>query len=100
MGYSDTGLHPVLFPPLPGHPADPRQAGAAVAAAGEHQPARSGWTWRRPAAGKCRGQADGESVMGKLRSLLAGVFAAGLLAAPAFAQEGELPNEKWSFESL
>jgi ubiquinol-cytochrome c reductase cytochrome c1 subunit len=38
--------------------------------------------------------------MGKLRSLLAGVFAAGLLAAPAFAQDSELPNEKWSFESL
>jgi ubiquinol-cytochrome c reductase cytochrome c1 subunit len=34
------------------------------------------------------------------RSLLAGLFAAGLLAAPAVAQENPLPNEKWSFDSL
>jgi ubiquinol-cytochrome c reductase cytochrome c1 subunit len=38
--------------------------------------------------------------MGKLRSLLAGVFAAGLLAAPAIAQEEEMPNEKWSFNGV
>jgi len=38
--------------------------------------------------------------MGKLRSLLAGVFAAGLLAAPAIAQEDEMPNEKWSFNGV
>ncbi|MDR3534776.1 MAG: cytochrome c1 [Rhodopila sp.] len=39
--------------------------------------------------------------MRPLRSLLAGVFAAGLLAAPALAQEGEsLPHQKWSFDSL
>lgn len=40
-------------------------------------------------------------MMGKLRSLLAGVFAAGLLAAPAVAQESDyIPNENWSFQSL
>jgi ubiquinol-cytochrome c reductase cytochrome c1 subunit len=39
--------------------------------------------------------------MAKLHSLLAGVFAAGLLlAVPAMAQEPEMPNEKWSFERL
>jgi ubiquinol-cytochrome c reductase cytochrome c1 subunit len=43
--------------------------------------------------------------MGKLRSLLAGVFAAGLLTAPslvrpAVAQETEMPNERWSFASV
>ncbi|HEX2941271.1 MAG TPA: cytochrome c1, partial [Rhodopila sp.] len=39
--------------------------------------------------------------MRPLRSLLAGVFAAGLLAAPAFAQEGEpLPDVHWSFQSV
>jgi ubiquinol-cytochrome c reductase cytochrome c1 subunit len=43
--------------------------------------------------------------MGKLRSVLAGLFAAGLLAAPllpttAAAQESPMPNEKWSFDSL
>jgi len=39
--------------------------------------------------------------MGKLRSLLAGVFAATLLAAPAVAaEEVELPNESWSFENV
>ena len=39
--------------------------------------------------------------MRPFRSLLAGIFAAGLLAAPAFAQEGEaLPNEHWSFQSV
>jgi len=37
--------------------------------------------------------------MRKLRSLLAGGFAAALLAAPALAQENPLPHEKWSFES-
>jgi len=34
------------------------------------------------------------------RSLLAGMFAAGLLAAPAVAQENPLPHERWSFDSL
>ena len=39
--------------------------------------------------------------MRPLRTLLAGLFAAGLLAAPAMAQEGEpLPNVSWSFQSL
>jgi ubiquinol-cytochrome c reductase cytochrome c1 subunit len=38
--------------------------------------------------------------MGKLRSLLAGVFTAGLLAAPAVAQEADMPNERWSFSSV
>jgi ubiquinol-cytochrome c reductase cytochrome c1 subunit len=38
--------------------------------------------------------------MGKLRSLLAGVFAAGLLAAPAVAQEADMPNERWSFTNV
>jgi ubiquinol-cytochrome c reductase cytochrome c1 subunit len=39
--------------------------------------------------------------MRKLRSVLAGAFAAGLLlAVPAMAQESEMPNEKWSFEKL
>jgi ubiquinol-cytochrome c reductase cytochrome c1 subunit len=39
--------------------------------------------------------------MAKLRSLLAGLFAAGLLAAPAVAQEAEeMPSERWSFNSL
>jgi ubiquinol-cytochrome c reductase cytochrome c1 subunit len=43
--------------------------------------------------------------MGKLRSLLTGVFAAGLLAAPllatpAAAQDADMPNERWSFASL
>jgi ubiquinol-cytochrome c reductase cytochrome c1 subunit len=38
--------------------------------------------------------------MAKLRSLLAGLFAAGLLAAPAVAQEADMPNERWSFNSL
>jgi ubiquinol-cytochrome c reductase cytochrome c1 subunit len=39
--------------------------------------------------------------MGKLRSLLAGIFAATLLAAPAVAaEEVELPNESWSFENV
>jgi len=37
--------------------------------------------------------------MRKLRSLLAGGFAAALLAAPAFAQESPMPREKWSFDS-
>jgi ubiquinol-cytochrome c reductase cytochrome c1 subunit len=37
----------------------------------------------------------------KLRSLIAGVFAAGLLIAPAFAEEEVvLPKETWSFDSL
>jgi ubiquinol-cytochrome c reductase cytochrome c1 subunit len=44
--------------------------------------------------------------MRKLRSVLSGVFTAGLLAAPlllstpAVAQEEQLPNEKWSFQGL
>jgi ubiquinol-cytochrome c reductase cytochrome c1 subunit len=33
------------------------------------------------------------------RPLLAGAFAATLLAAPAIAQETEMPNQKWSFEN-
>jgi ubiquinol-cytochrome c reductase cytochrome c1 subunit len=37
-------------------------------------------------------------MMVKLRSLLAGVFAAGSLIATAVAQEAEMPHEKWSFE--
>jgi ubiquinol-cytochrome c reductase cytochrome c1 subunit len=38
--------------------------------------------------------------MAKLRTLLAGAFAATLLAAPAFAQEEvQLPNERWSFQN-
>jgi ubiquinol-cytochrome c reductase cytochrome c1 subunit len=38
--------------------------------------------------------------MARLRSLLAGLFAAGLLAAPAVGQEAEMPNERWSFNSV
>ncbi len=38
--------------------------------------------------------------MAKLRSLLAGLFATGLLAAPAVAQEADMPNEHWSFSSV
>ena len=37
--------------------------------------------------------------MRTMQSLLAGAFAATLLAAPAIAQETELPNQKWSFEN-
>lgn len=35
-----------------------------------------------------------------LRSILAGMFAAGLLAVPAVAQEPVMPHEKWSFDRL
>jgi ubiquinol-cytochrome c reductase cytochrome c1 subunit len=43
--------------------------------------------------------------MGKLRSLLAGIFAASLLTVPslvlpAVAQEADMPNERWSFASV
>jgi ubiquinol-cytochrome c reductase cytochrome c1 subunit len=43
--------------------------------------------------------------MGKLRSLLAGVFAAGFLTAPvlvppAIAQDADLPNEHWTFAGV
>lgn len=39
--------------------------------------------------------------MGKLRTLLAGVFAAGLLAAPAMAaEEPAMPNMGWSFDKI
>jgi ubiquinol-cytochrome c reductase cytochrome c1 subunit len=38
--------------------------------------------------------------MGKLRSLLAGLFATGLLAAPAVAQENPMPNERWTFDRV
>jgi ubiquinol-cytochrome c reductase cytochrome c1 subunit len=39
--------------------------------------------------------------MRKLRAVLAGALAAGLLlAVPAVAQESPMPNEKWSFEHL
>jgi ubiquinol-cytochrome c reductase cytochrome c1 subunit len=38
--------------------------------------------------------------MAKLRTLLAGAFAATLLAAPVFAEEeAQMPNEHWSFEN-
>ena len=50
------------------HPADPRQAGAPAAAAGEHQPAGAGR--RRWAVARRRHrQADGEGMMRALRSL-------------------------------
>jgi ubiquinol-cytochrome c reductase cytochrome c1 subunit len=40
-------------------------------------------------------------MMRKLRSLLAGAFAIGLLAAPAMAaEESPMPNMNWSFEKL
>jgi ubiquinol-cytochrome c reductase cytochrome c1 subunit len=35
-----------------------------------------------------------------MRALLALVFAAGLLTAPAMAQEEAMPHERWSFDSL
>jgi ubiquinol-cytochrome c reductase cytochrome c1 subunit len=38
--------------------------------------------------------------MAKLRSFLAGVLAAGLLAIPAVAQEADMPNEHWSFNRV
>ena len=38
--------------------------------------------------------------MRPLRSLLAGVFAAGLLSAPSMAQENPIPHEKWSFSGI
>jgi ubiquinol-cytochrome c reductase cytochrome c1 subunit len=38
--------------------------------------------------------------MAKLRSILAGMVTAGLLAAPAVAQEVDMPNERWSFNSV
>ena len=83
LGHPEPGVHLILFPALPGDPAGARQIGAAVAAAGEHQPAGSRRTWRRPLAWRRPGQADGESVMRALRFALAGALAAGLLAAPA-----------------
>jgi len=39
--------------------------------------------------------------MRKLRTILAGVFAAGLLAAPVVAEEdAAMPNMKWSFDKI
>jgi ubiquinol-cytochrome c reductase cytochrome c1 subunit len=38
--------------------------------------------------------------MRPFRSLLAGILAAGLLAAPAFAAEEALPKQHWSFQSV
>ncbi len=39
--------------------------------------------------------------MGKLRTILAGVFAAGLLAAPVVAEEDSaMPNLNWSFDKI
>lgn len=38
--------------------------------------------------------------MSKLRSVLGGVFAAGLLAVPALAEDDPMSHQKWSFERL